>query len=70
VAEKSGPKACPFNYLYWDFIARNRERLGGNPRMALIYKALDRLPEPELQAIQASAANFLERLGAGKLNEV
>lgn len=69
VDEKSGPKACPFNYLYWDFIARNRERFGGNPRMALIYKALDRLPEPELQAMQASAADFLKHLGAGKLNE-
>lgn len=61
VAEKSGPKACPFNYLYWDFIARNRERLAGNPRMALIYKALDRLPEAEVRAMQASAVGFLAK---------
>ena len=61
VAEKSGPKACPFNYLYWDFIARNRERLAANPRMALIYKALDRLPEAEVRAMQASAVGFLAK---------
>jgi deoxyribodipyrimidine photolyase-related protein len=61
VAEKSGPKACPFNYLYWDFIARNRERLAANPRMALIYKALDRLPEAEVRAMQASADGFLAK---------
>jgi deoxyribodipyrimidine photolyase-related protein len=27
VKEKDGPDACPFNYLYWDFIMRNAERL-------------------------------------------
>jgi deoxyribodipyrimidine photolyase-related protein len=59
VAEKSGPTACPFNYLYWDFIARNRERLSQNPRMALIYKAFDRIPQADIKAMQASAADFL-----------
>jgi deoxyribodipyrimidine photolyase-related protein len=64
VAEKSGPDACPFNFLYWDFIARNRLKLQGNPRMALIYKALERMPEAALAAAQADAAAFLARIGA------
>jgi deoxyribodipyrimidine photolyase-related protein len=59
VAAKTGPKACPFNYLYWDFIARNRESLAGNPRMALIYKALDRLDPASLSAMRDQAAAFL-----------
>lgn len=59
VTAKSGPKACPFNYLYWDFVARNRGKLAGNPRMALIYKALDRLDPDALDAMRTAAAAFL-----------
>ena len=59
VTAKTGPKACPFNFLYWDFIARNRESLAGNPRMALIYKALDRLDPASLSAMRDEASVFL-----------
>jgi deoxyribodipyrimidine photolyase-related protein len=60
VTAKTGPKACPFNFLYWDFIARNRESLAGNPRMALIYKALDRLDPASLSAMRQQASAYLE----------
>jgi len=62
VKEKTGPRACPFNFLYWDFIARNRKALAGNPRMSLIVKALERLPGAELAAMQRDAGTFLEAL--------
>ena len=59
---KSGAKACPFNYLYWDFLARNREKLARNPRMAQMYMTLDRLAPEARAAGRASAAAFLARL--------
>jgi deoxyribodipyrimidine photolyase-related protein len=38
-----GETACPYTAGYWAFLARNRERLAGNPRMAQALRGLDRL---------------------------
>ena len=62
VAEKTGPRACPFNYLYWRFLSRNRETLGGNPRMGMMYRNLDRMDVSALEAIDESAERFLESI--------
>ncbi len=58
--QRSGPQACPFNTLYWDFLARHGDQLRRNPRMALVIKQLDKLPPEELAAVQ-SAAQRLQR---------
>jgi deoxyribodipyrimidine photolyase-related protein len=42
-ARAEGACACPFTTLYWDFLARQRETLAGNPRMLLQLKNADRL---------------------------
>jgi len=59
VKQRSGTDACPFNSLYWDFLARHAEQLRANPRMGLVIKQLDRLPPEELAAIRATAAAHL-----------
>lgn len=56
VKQRTGPDACPFNALYWDFLARHREQLGRNPRMALVMKQLEKFPPEELAAIRSTAA--------------
>ena len=62
VREKTGPQACPFNYLYWDFLARNRNLLRQNQRLRRVDQNYDRFP-PERQAtIARDAARFLEGL--------
>ena len=63
VKKRTGAGACPFNFLYWDFLMRNEERLRRNPRMAMPYKNLDRLAESERRAIVSEAKSFLD--GAG-----
>jgi deoxyribodipyrimidine photolyase-related protein len=55
-AERTGPRACPFTTLYWDFLARHQALLAQNPRMALQVKNLARLSPAESQAIAEQAA--------------
>lgn len=63
VRRTTGPDACPFNFLYWNFLSEQRQRLQGNPRMAMIYRTLDRMAPATLDAVRADAARFLAGLG-------
>lgn len=60
--ERTGSKACPFNYLYWDFLARNADQLSRNPRMGMPYKNLRAMDEKRRQEIARDAAAFLKTI--------
>lgn len=60
VKQKSGARACPFNYLYWAFLIRNEARLAGNPRMAMPYRTLSKWDDERKAAVVASADAFLD----------
>jgi len=62
VKQKTGNRACPFNALYWDFLARNDKMLRANPRLAQVYRSWDRMDEEKRSAYRDSAARFLEKL--------
>ena len=62
-AKKSGPGACPFNLLYWDFYDRHSARFGKNPRTSMMVNSWAKRPEPEKAAIKRDAAEFLAKLG-------
>ena len=59
---KLGPKACPFNYLYWDFLIRNEKRLKSNPRMAMPYRTLAKMEDTRKAEIAKQAKAFLDTL--------
>jgi deoxyribodipyrimidine photolyase-related protein len=62
VKQKIGPNACPFNYLYWAFLIRQKDRLSGNPRLAMPYRALAGWPRERETEILAEADAFLDKL--------
>lgn len=63
---KNGTNACPFNYLYWDFMNRNRQILQDNPRVAMLYRTYDRMDDKKKKQINTDTAVFLEQLAANK----
>lgn len=58
VKVRHGPRACPFNPLFWSFMVRHRERLTNNVRLRRLYATWDRKPEEERAAILRSAQAF------------
>lgn len=55
---RTGEDACPFNFFYWDFLARHREKLKSQGRMSFILKHLDKMEPAELQAMRDQATNW------------
>jgi deoxyribodipyrimidine photolyase-related protein len=56
--KRTGENACPFNFFYWDFLARHRERLKSQGRMNLVLSHLKRMSPEEMQAIHQEAENW------------
>jgi deoxyribodipyrimidine photolyase-related protein len=62
VKQRTGKDACPFNALYWDFIARHKPRFAKNPRMANICRVYEKFDDAEKTRIANSAKDFLGSL--------
>ncbi len=56
--ERTTENACPFNFFYWDFLARHYDLLKEQPRMTQILRNLERLSPSELQKIRSLASNW------------
>ena len=61
-AQATGPKACPFTTLYWDFLARHQALLAKNPRMSLQVRNLTRIAPEQLATISRQASELREQL--------
>jgi (6-4)DNA photolyase len=62
VTRKNGSDACPFNYLYWDSLVRNRDKLSSNHRTGMMYKTYDRMSVDKKEAIKSDSKQFLGNL--------
>jgi deoxyribodipyrimidine photolyase-related protein len=56
---RTGPRACPYTTLYWNFLDRHEPALQRNPRTALMARNIARLSAAERGAIRAAASNIL-----------
>jgi len=63
VTQKQGENACPFNYLYWDFLIRNKAKLKGLRRLAMPYRTLEKFSGERRAEIRADADRFLKAAG-------
>ncbi len=59
---KTGPQACPYTTLYWNFLIKHYDEFAYNPRTALMVKNVDRFSDEEKAAVVAAASVLLERL--------
>ncbi len=65
VTDATGNSGCPFNALYWDFVARHAVRFTANPRMAMPLRNWARMAPERVAALRARAAAFLAALDSG-----
>jgi deoxyribodipyrimidine photolyase-related protein len=65
VSDATGVLGCPFNALYWDFIARHASRFEANSRMAMPVRSWRNFAPAKQTALRARAANLLQQLDKG-----
>ncbi len=64
VKQRTGPDACPFNALYWDFHARHEDKLGRNQRLSMVYRNWRGMTAETQASLRAQAATHLAGLDA------
>lgn len=61
-----GKDACPFNSLYWDFLARNYKKFEHNHRMVMMMKNLTNKPEEQVQELRDQAKHYIKLMREGE----
>lgn len=62
-----GERACPFNALYWDFLASHRDRFSGNARMPYVYATWDKMGAEKQAALRRQAEAHRMAMREGRL---
>ncbi|MGD8848079.1 MAG: hypothetical protein PVF18_00005, partial [Anaerolineales bacterium] len=60
---RHGGGACPFNYLYWNFILKHEERLKSNPRTSRNVLGLRYLDDEDRELVQQEAEKMIRSFG-------
>ncbi|MDF1698378.1 MAG: cryptochrome/photolyase family protein [Saprospiraceae bacterium] len=59
---KTGPKACPFNSLYWNFYDQHTDKLSKNPRIGMAYRTWAKMDNEKKEALLLQANHYLEQI--------
>ncbi len=59
---RTGADACPFNFLYWNFLLSHEAALRSNPRLGPAVLGLRHLDDAERTRVRAETFSFLESL--------
>jgi len=59
VKKKTGEDACPFNYLYWNFLMSHEDKFKNNPRMGMMYRTLSKMNDENRNQIQKDSQIWL-----------
>ena len=63
VTKKTGEKACPFNYLYWNFVDKQRDTFNDSGRVNFMVNMFDnKKSDEQKEAIRESSEKFLSSL--------
>jgi deoxyribodipyrimidine photolyase-related protein len=62
VSKKTGENACPFNYLYWNFVDNQRETFNESGRVSFMVSMFDKKSSSDKKSIKQSSVKFLEDL--------
>ena len=62
ISKKTGEKACPFNYLYWNFVDEQREFFSDSGRVNFMVNMYEKKSDEQKRAIRESSERFLEQL--------
>ncbi|MGK7371120.1 MAG: cryptochrome/photolyase family protein [Candidatus Halalkalibacterium sp. M3_1C_030] len=62
ISKKTGEGACPFNYLYWNFVDEQREAFEESGRNSFMVNMYEKKSDEDKQAIKESTENFLLQL--------
>lgn len=68
-AVRTGPRACPFTTLYWDFLLQHEPVLAKNPRVVMQVRHLARLTAEEKNAIRKQAQQVRKTCATATPNE-
>lgn len=62
ITKKTGDNACPFNYLYWNFVDEQREAFEVSGRNSFMVNMYDKKSDEDKKAIKESTDQFLKKL--------
>lgn len=69
ISKKTGEQACPFNYLYWNFVDNQRDAFEQNGRSGFMVNMFEKKSDQNKQAIRESSRKFLSKLKRKSMDE-